>query len=136
MSDFRTLFYSIVGKPFSREAMLVMLKDYKKLKYCSPSGGNGDCPEVICPQALNSASLLSTGQTNSYYVNDDGSTQRGRDFFVLEHLNGFNTVDRFTDTLGTQIYLDDVVIDWSTWNQLTNEVTAYKRTLESPQRGD
>jgi hypothetical protein len=60
---------------------------------------------------------LKTGQQISYRTGDDGDEQQGRevDFFTLDYLNPFGTNERFTDTLGTQVYADGVYMNWSTW---------------------
>lgn len=73
------------------------------------SGGGG---------SLTTAKLMKTGQTISYRTGDDGDLQEGRDvdFFTLAENNVFGTTDRFTDELGTQVYANDIVIDWSTYN--------------------
>lgn len=60
---------------------------------------------------------MKTGQTTSYYTDDDGATQRGRDvdFFTLDGNNAFGNSNRFTDLLGTQIYSNgSVMLDHST----------------------
>ena len=64
---------------------------------------------------LNTSNVYKTGQVTSYISNDDGSSQigRGNSFLTLEHNNGFGNNNRFTDTLGTQSYADDIVIDWN-----------------------
>lgn len=84
-----------------------------------------------------SQQLFKTGQDISYSSNDDGQTQRGRgvDFFTLTENNSFGNTNRFTDTLGTQIYANDIVLDHSTLHD-GNKVTSYKRTLEAPNRAD
>ena len=82
---------------------------------------------------LNTSSLMVTGATTSYQTNDDGSKRFGRavDFFTLEHNNGFANTDRFTDDLGTQLYVSGVVVDWSTWNQVNSSVLCYYKTPEA-----
>lgn len=74
------------------------------------SGGGGG--------SLSTAKLMKTGQTTSYRTGDDGDLQEGRDvdFFTLAENNPFGTTDRFTDELGTQVYANDIVIDWSTYD--------------------
>lgn len=59
-----------------------------------------------------------TGQTTSYATNDDGDLQRGRltNFDTIPYNNPFGATDRFTDSVGTQVYADGVVVDWSTWD--------------------
>jgi hypothetical protein len=67
------------------------------------------------------AKLMKTGQTTSYYGNDDGMNEFGRnvDFFTLAENNPFGNTDRFTDELGTQTYTNNIVIDWSTYDGAT-----------------
>jgi hypothetical protein len=75
------------------------------------------------------ATLMKTGQTTSYRTGDDGDLEAGRDtsFLVLDtaptHNNGAATINtttnRFTDELGGQIYTNNIVLDWSTWNGST-----------------
>ena len=74
------------------------------------SGGGGT--------TLTTAKLMKTGQTISYRTGDDGDLQEGRDvdFFTLAENNPFGNTDRFTDEFGTQVYANDIVIDWSTYN--------------------
>ena len=62
------------------------------------------------------AKPIQTGQTISYQSNDDGDLENGRlvDFFTLNSNNSFGNTNRFTDTLGTQIYANDIVIDHAT----------------------
>ena len=74
------------------------------------SGGGGT--------TLSTAKLMKTGQTISYRTGDDGDLQEGRDvdFFTLAENNPFGNTDRFTDELGTQVYANDIVIDWSTYD--------------------
>jgi hypothetical protein len=69
--------------------------------------------------------LMKTGQTVSTNAGDDGATQRGRlaNFTTLENKNPFGNNNRFTSKVGTQVYTDSVVIDWSTYNGST--VLAY-----------
>jgi hypothetical protein len=71
------------------------------------------------------ATLQKTGQTVSTNAGDDGETQRGRltNFIRLENNNPFGNDDRFTSKVGTQVYTDSVVIDWSTYDGTT--VLAY-----------
>ena len=75
------------------------------------------------------ATLIKTGQTTSYSAYDDGDLQIGRatDFFTLDTNNVFGNTDRFTDTLGTQIYANNIVLDHSTDNGTT--ILGYYRTL-------
>ena len=74
------------------------------------------------------ATLMKTGQTTSYRTGDDGDIEAGRatDFFTLAENNPFGNINRFTDELGTQVYANDIVIDWSTYNG--SDVLGYKIT--------
>jgi hypothetical protein len=67
------------------------------------------------------AKLMKTGQTTSYRTGDDGNLGIGRatNFFTLASNNPFGNTNRFTDELGTQLYLTDIVIDWSTYDGST-----------------
>jgi hypothetical protein len=77
------------------------------------------------------ATLMKTGQTTSYRTGDDGDLESGRatSFTILASNNPFGNTNRFTDELGTQAYVKNIVIDWSTYNG-TN-VLGYKRTLRA-----
>jgi hypothetical protein len=85
------------------------------------SGGG----ESITP--LNTSGLFKTGAEVSYLAQDDGQFQFGSgvDFFTLDFNNGFGNTNRFTDNLGTQIFANGIVIDWSTWNVGGATVRAY-----------
>lgn len=74
------------------------------------------------------ATLMKTGQTISYRTGDDGDIEAGRatDFFTLAENNPFGNTNRFTDEFGTQVYANDIVIDWSTYNG--SDVLGYKIT--------
>ena len=71
------------------------------------------------------ATLMKTGQTVSTNANDDGDLEMGRltNFTTLPSNNPFGNNNRFTSKVGTQVYTDSVVIDWSTYNGST--VLAY-----------
>jgi hypothetical protein len=75
------------------------------------------------------ATLLKTGQTTSYRAGDDGDLEKGRatSFTVLASNNPFGNTNRFTDELGGQTYTNNIVIDWSTFDNTT--VLGYRRTL-------
>ena len=76
------------------------------------------------------ATLMKTGQTTSYATNDDGDLEAGRatDFFTLLNNNPFGNTNRFTDELGGQTYTNDIVIDWSTYDNIAGTVLGYDRT--------
>ena len=79
------------------------------------------------------ATLLKTGQTVIYRTGDDGDNQEGRevDFFTLENANPFGSTSRFTDELGGSAYTNNIVIDWSTYDNVGGTVLGYYRTLLS-----
>ena len=87
------------------------------------AAGGGSTP-------LNTSNLFKTGADTSYLTGDDGNLQRGRgvDFFTLDFNNGFGNTNRFTDDTGNQTYTSEVIVDWSTWNQVNNTVLAYYKT--------
>ena len=80
-------------------------------------GGGGAAPTP----APVGQTLMKTGQTTSYRTGDDGDIEAGRDvdFFTLAENNPFGNNKRFTDTLGTAIYANNIRIDWSTYNGST-----------------
>src|SRR3990167_1702517 len=90
-----------------------------------------EIPNVVVP--INSSTPYKTGQTVSYVANDDGALERGNgvDFLTLSHNNPFGNTNRFTDILGTQIYADGWVIDWSTYNQVTGDFVMWFTTYEA-----
>jgi hypothetical protein len=69
--------------------------------------------------------LIKTGQTTSYRTGDDGDLEAGRevDFFTLGENNPFGNTNRFTDELGGSTYTNNIVIDWSTYDN--SEVLGY-----------
>lgn len=81
------------------------------------------------------ATLTKTGQTTSYRTGDDGDLESGRatSFSVLASNNPFGNTNRFTDELGTQSYVKNIVIDWSTYNG--TDVLGYKRTATNVTTG-
>lgn len=83
---------------------------------------------TYCPPPVG-AMPLKTGQTISYATGDDGDIEAGRDvnFFTLSALNPFGNTNRFTDELGLQTYANDIVIDWSTFDNSLGNVLGYYR---------
>jgi len=77
------------------------------------------------------ATLMKSGQQTSYRSGDDGSIQAGRatDFFTLATNNPFGNTNRFTDELGGSTYTNNIVIDWSTYDNIGGTVLGYYRTL-------
>ena len=84
-------------------------------------GGNHVKIELNVSTPVSGATLLKTGQTTSYRTGDDGDIEAGRavDFLVLASNNPFGNTNRFTDELGGQTYANNIVIDWSTFNNST-----------------
>lgn len=78
---------------------------------------------------ISTARLMKTGQITSYRTGDDGDIEAGRNvsFFTLAENNPFGTDKRFTDELGTLVYANNIVIDWSTYNGTT--VLGYYRVI-------
>ena len=73
------------------------------------------------------ATLMKTGQTTSYRTGDDGDIEAGRatDFFTLATNNPFGNTNRFTDELGGATYTNNIVIDWSTYDNIGGTVLGY-----------
>ncbi len=94
----------------------------------SPVGSwTGTVWDVPASSCGSTAAQLKTGQTVSYATGDDGDLQEGRevDFTTLNENNYFGNTNRFTDELGTQVYTNNIAIDWSTYDQTTNNVTGW-----------
>jgi hypothetical protein len=87
--------------------------------FSSGTGGGG--------ASISTATLMKTGQTTSYRTGDDGDLQAGRDedFFTLAENNPFGNTNRFTDELGGSTYTNDIVIDWSTYDNVAGTVLGY-----------
>lgn len=70
------------------------------------------------------ATLMKTGQTTSYRTGDDGDIEAGRatDFLTLNYTNPFGNTNRFTDELGGSTYTNNIVIDWSTYDNVAGTV--------------
>ena len=86
-----------------------------------------------CTPSISSVGMkpLKTGWVTPQFTDDDGTLQRGRlvNFFTLSSNNIFGTTERFTDTLGVQIYANDVIVDHST--DESGEILCYSRLLEN-----
>ena len=90
-------------------------------------GGIVEIPDPVVPVTpLNTADLFKTGAT-ALRTGDDGTLAFGRgvDFVTLDFNNGFGDTNRFTDDLGGSAYTSNVVVDWSTWNQVGGTVLCY-----------
>ena len=76
------------------------------------------------------ATLMKSGQTTSYRTGDDGDLEAGRatDFLTLSTNNPFGNTNRFTDELGGSTYTNNIVIDWSTYDNIGGTVLGWYRT--------
>lgn len=101
------------------------------LKNVNITGGklNGTIDVPDCPPTPVGATLMKTGQTTSYRTGDDGDLEEGRatDFTTLATNNPFGNTNRFTDELGGSTYANDIVIDWSTYDNIAGTVLGYYR---------
>ena len=86
-----------------------------------PSGGSidviSDCPPAVFPTT---ALPFKTGATVSNTPNDDGDGEWGRSRTTLDWTNPFGNTNRFTDSLGTQVYANGIVIDFAQGNGNAN----------------
>lgn len=91
----------------------------------SPVTVPAQTPFICTPAAtpLNTANQVKTGDTS------DGD--RGRSRTVLSGNNPFGNTNAQTDTLGTQLYANNVVIDWNQADQVNETVLAIYRTVQS-----
>jgi hypothetical protein len=75
------------------------------------------------------ATLMPSGQTTVYRTGDDADKRlvngRTPDFFTLNYTNPFGNTNRFTDELGGATYANDIVIDWSTYDNVAGTVLGY-----------
>lgn len=78
------------------------------------------------------ATLMKTGQTVSYATGDDGNLQAGRavDAFTLPTNNPFGNNSAYTDELGGTAYANEIMIDWSTYDNVAGTVLGYCRTAQ------
>jgi hypothetical protein len=85
--------------------------------------------KIACPEPPVGADLMKTGQTTSYRTGDDGDIEAGRDvdFFTLASNNPFGNTNRFTDELGGSTYTNNIVIDWSTYDNVAGTVLGVYR---------
>ena len=78
--------------------------------------------EVVSPTAVfpTTAFPFKTGATVSNTPNDDGDGEWGRSRTTLDWTNPFGNTNRFTDSLGTQVYANGIVIDFAQGDRNTN----------------
>jgi len=87
-------------------------------------------PSVNIPDSAKTsvgATLMKSGQTTSYGTNDDGDLQLGRlvDHFTLPGNNPAGNTNRFTDELLTLAYANNIIIDWSTYDNVAGTVLGW-----------
>ena len=106
----------------------ITVTDSNGSTFTSPAVKNITCTPAVAPVG---ATLMKTGQTTSYRTGDDGDLEAGRatSFTVLASNNPFGNTNRFTDELGTEVYANNWVIDWSTYNG--SNVLGYFRTPQT-----
>tara|TARA_R110002072_G_scaffold222823_1_gene379961 strand:+ start:438 stop:1847 length:1410 start_codon:yes stop_codon:yes gene_type:complete len=107
---------AFITKP-SKKDQDILLRDVSGTAI-TPVSLAGNTITILDAVTIKGLMPTQTGQTTSYATNDDGDLQRGRltDFDTIPYNNPFGGTDRFTDSVGTQVYADAIVIDWSTWN--------------------
>ena len=83
---------------------------------------------------IGSGNPFKTGQTVSFATGDDGDEERGNgaSFFTLSHNNPYGNTTRFLDELGTAVFTNNIVIDWSTANYATQKVLGWERVFRGP----
>jgi hypothetical protein len=96
--------------------------------------GNSYIKISVGGSPIKSVGIMRTGQTTSSHAYDDGAEERGRNtsFFTLGYNNSLGNDNRLTDTIGTQVYADNVVLDWSTFDPLTSKVLGYYKVIQAP----
>lgn len=84
-----------------------------------PSGGG----------CTGTATLMKSGLETSFRDFDDGSEQLGRltDWFTLSNNNAFGNTNRFTDELGGSTYTNNIVLDNSTDDCVSETILGYYR---------
>ena len=107
---------AFITKP-SKKDQDILLRDVSGTAI-TPVSLAGNTITILDAVTIKGLMPTQTGQTTSYATNDDGDLQRGRltDFDTIPYNNPFGATDRFTDSVGTQVYADGVVVDWSTWD--------------------
>jgi hypothetical protein len=107
---------AFITKP-SKKDQDILLKDVSG-NTITPQSLAGNTITILDAVSAKGLLPLKTGQTTSYATNDDGDLERGRatDFNTIAYLNPFSNNFRFTDELGGQTFINNIVIDWSTWD--------------------
>jgi len=129
--DFENGFTPTPGGDCDPASYVVQYENGDPISSGSIASGASALIEVPNCTAPVGATLMKTGQTTSYRTGDDGDIEAGRetDFFTLASNNPFSTLDRFTDELGGQTYTNDIVIDWSTYDNVAETVLGYTRNF-------
>lgn len=80
-----------------------------------------------------SAKVMQTGQTSTYSSDEIGYVTKGRliDFFTVNFITPFGNSNRFTSTnhAAQTTYTNEIVLDWSTFDEPTQTVLGYDRRL-------
>jgi len=107
---------AFITKP-SKKDQDILLRDVSGTAI-TPVSLAGNTITILDAVTIKGLMPTQTGQTTSYATNDDGDLQRGRltNFDTIPYNNPFGGTDRFTDSVGTQVYADAIVVDWSTWD--------------------
>lgn len=84
---------------------------------------------VTAPPSATSTMVLKTNAQTSFRTGDDGDLQIGRgvDFFTLSADNIFGNTNRFTDELGIQSYVNDIIIDHESRDYANDKILGYYR---------
>lgn len=80
-----------------------------------------------------SAKVMQTGQTSTYSSDEIGYVTKGRlvNFFTVNFITPFGNSNRFTSTnhAAQTTYTNEIVLDWSTFDEPTQTVLGYDRRL-------
>ena len=97
--------------------------------------GNDLTINVSTGSAPAGATLMPSGAETVYRTGDDADNRlvngRTPDFLMLNYTNPFGNTNRFTDELGGSTYTNNIVIDWSTYDNVAGTVLGYYRRLLS-----
>jgi hypothetical protein len=79
------------------------------------------------------ATLMPSGAETVFRTGDDADNRlvngRTPDFFTLNYTNPFGSNARFTDEIGVSTYTNNIVIDWSTYDNVAGTVLGYYRDV-------
>lgn len=129
--DFENGFTPTPGGDCDPASYVVQYENGDPISSGSIASGASALIEVPNCNAPVGATIIKTDQNTSYRTGDDGDLQEGRatDFYTLASNNPFGNTNRFTDELGGQTYTNDIVIDWSTYDNVAETVLGYTRNF-------